>query len=161
MVTGGKSPAKPAALPSSGSDNQIFFHLHAGGSAFQWILENPADVLGSFIFAYLSHIIAIDFNSAAVRNIGTGNRVQKGTLTCAVAADDSAEIAVVQSQGQMAKRFLFIGGSLEECFADICNFKHNQPAFPILTLPLIIGAARASMTRIAVNSFKSFGGMPR
>ena len=95
---------------------------HAGGGTFQGVLEYPADVLGSFVFTDFGYIISVDFNGAAVGNIGTGDGVQKGTLACAVAADDGAEIAVIQGKGEMAQGLFFIGGSLEECFADIRNF---------------------------------------
>ena len=49
MVAGRKGPAQTAAFASSGSDNPVFLHLHAGSGAFQRILENAADILGPFM----------------------------------------------------------------------------------------------------------------
>ncbi len=122
MVVRGESPAKTTALAAASCEEQVFFYLHAGSGAFQRVLEYAADVLRSFVLAHFGHVIAIDFDGTAVRNVSSGDGIEECTLAGAVAADDGAEIPIIQSQREAIQRSLFIICAFEKGLADIGYF---------------------------------------
>ena len=120
----GDAPAQPAALAAAGCQGQIFLDLHGGGSAHHGVLEHPADELCPLVLWQTGHVRAADDDGAAVHREGAGHRVEHGGLAGAVAADDGAEVAVLQRQADAPEGLLLIDRTGVEGLPQLSEFKH-------------------------------------
>ena len=100
----GDAPAQPPGLSPAGGQGQVLHDLRGGGGAQHGVLEHPADVGGPLVLGQAGHIGAADGDSALVYHPGAGHSVEHGGLARAVAADDGAEVAVLQGKAAPLER---------------------------------------------------------
>ena len=106
---------------------------HICGGAHHGILENAADIFSALVFGQMVELDSVDRDLALVDWPCTCNCVQHGGFTCAVAADYSDEIAVVEGQVHSVQRVLLVYGAGVEGLMYIFYDKHFYAAFlPIL-----------------------------
>ena len=100
---------------------------------------------------------------AAVNRKGAGDGVHQRRFSCAVSADDCNEISIIKMQGYVYKRDFFGDSAGIEGFGYMYYVQHYFAAsFHCFALYFACKSGRPSAiaTRMAVKSFRSFGGMP-
>ena len=120
----GDAPGQPPGLAPPGGQGQIFLDLHGGGGAHHGVLEHPADIGGPLVLRHMGQVHAVDGDGAGVHRPYAGHGVEKGGFACAVAADDGAEISVIQRQADAPQSLLFIDRSGVEGLPNILDLKH-------------------------------------
>ena len=127
----GYAPAQAALFAPAGCQSQILHDLHIGCGAGHGVLEHTAKHGCPLILAQAGDIHAVDEDRAGVHGPDARHGIHHGGLTCAIAADDGAEIAVVEGQADTLKGFLFIDGTGIEGLINIADFQHvTCPPFP-------------------------------
>ena len=128
-LTLGDARAEGTFLTPAHGQCQIFLNLHGGSRTHHRVLKHAAHVFCPLVLRQLGYVLAADGDGALVHLPHTGYGVEQGGFTGAVAADDGAEITVVQMQGQTVQRGFFVNGTCVKGFVDILNVKHCS--FPL------------------------------
>ena len=103
---------------------QIFLDLHGGGGAHHRVLKHPTDEFGPLVLRQAGHVHPVDDDGAAVHRKGAGHRIEHGGLAGAIAADDRAEVTVLQRQADAPEGLLFIDRPGVERLPDLLDLKH-------------------------------------
>ena len=83
------------------------------------------------MLAQAGNVHAVNEDLALVHRPHTGNGIQHGGFSCAVAADDGNEIALVQLQVQAVQGGLLVHRACIEGFGNILDLKHFlRPPLP-------------------------------
>ena len=120
----GDAPFQTTALAPAGRQRQIFNDLHGGRGAHHGVLEHAADELGPLELRQAGHIGAADGDGTGIHGEGASHGVEHGGLAGAVAADDGAEVAVVQGQADAPEGLLFVDGPGVKGLPDLFDLKH-------------------------------------
>ena len=120
----GKAPPKPPLLTPAGRQGQILHDLHGGRGAHHGVLEHPADEGRPPVLRQVGDIGAADGDGALVHRPGAGHGVEHGALSGAVAADDGAEVPLVQGEAHPPQGLLLVDGPGVEGLPDLLNLKH-------------------------------------
>ena len=91
-------PAQTAPLAAPECESHIFLNLHPRSRAHHRVLEDSADVAGTFIFRFPGNIDSVDLNLSGVDGIDTCNHVEHRGFSSAVAADNRYKISLIQMQ---------------------------------------------------------------
>ena len=125
FLCGGDAPAQAPLLPPPGGQGQVLHNLHGGGGAQHRVLEHSTDVGGALILRQAGHVHSTDGDSPFIHRPGAGHSVEHGRLTRSIAADDGAEIAIIQSQADAPQGLFFVDGPGIKGFPDFFNLKHG------------------------------------
>ena len=128
----GDAPAQAAGLAPAGRQRQIFLDLHGGSGAHHRVLKHPTDEFGPLVLRQAGHVHPVDDDSAAVHRKGAGHRIEHGGLAGAIAADDRAEVTVLQRQADAPEGLLFIDRPGVERLPDLLDLKHPDPLLFLL-----------------------------
>ena len=128
------TPHQTALGAPPGSDGQIFCDFHIRGGALHGVLEHPAQISCPLVLRHIGHVHTVNFDGTPVRLPHTGNGVEQGGFSRAVAADDGDEVPVRQAQVQPVQGHFCVDRTGIEGFMQIGNFKHVV-SLPALSFP--------------------------
>ena len=96
------------------------------------VLKHPTDEFGPLVLRQAGHVHPVDDDGAAVHRKGAGHRIEHGGLAGAIAADDRAEVTVLQRQADAPEGLLFIDrpGVEQMCIRDRHYTKRRRKCQP-------------------------------
>src|SRR5699024_1027562 len=118
------SRAETAVFTPAFRQCNIFFVLHCGCGSSHGILEHTAKISASLVLGKFCHVDSVDEDLSLFYQPGTRHCVQHGGLARAVAADDSDEIAFLQSEGKTVQGKLLVNGSRMKGPVYVLDLKH-------------------------------------
>ena len=125
----GDSPLQEATFAAALCKREIFLYLHGGCGAGHGVLKYSAYVLCALVLGKSGDVLAVDDDGAFVHRPHARNGVQRRGFSCAVAADDSHKVAVIELDVYAVERLLLVYGSAVESLFDVDEFKHYLSSF--------------------------------
>ena len=114
----GNFPAESAFFTATSGKSKVFFNLHICGGAGHGILENASEKGGSFVFRNGGNVLSRKMNGTFVNGPYSGDCIEQGGFSCAVAADYGNKISVLKVKIDSLKGFFLGYGTGIESFVN-------------------------------------------